>query len=155
MFDSFFDMKFSLTLLILWVTICQTSFLGEILRGNMNSTLEIIKNRKSRNVTQVGNNCTELEIEASIETPAIAPPVHRLDFLTLIIPFFCLFSVSVVILLVNLFKTSFSSSSSSVPGNRYTPDINIIEPTRSVAAREVISEHDEEVGYLTAVVNKK
>ena len=147
-------MKFRPTLAILWVEICQTSFLGEILRGNMNSTLENIINRKFRNVTQTGNNFIELEIEASVEPPGMTACVHRIDFLTIIIPFFCLFSMSVVIFLLNIFKTSLSSSVSSVPEYRYTPDINIIEPTRYVAAREVISDHDDEVGYLTPVVKK-
>ena len=91
-------------------------------------------------------------MEASIKPPTPTPSVHRLDFLTIIIPFFCLFSLSMVIFLLNLFNTSFSSSG---PGSRYTPDIHIIETTSSVAAREVISDHGDEVGYVTTVVNTK
>ena len=73
----------------------------------------------------------------------VSPPIHKLDFLTLAIPFICLFSVTVIICLVNFFKTTWLSSSTSVPVCRYRkakhnlgPDIHIIEPTISVAARE-------------------
>ena len=97
------------------------------------------------NETQANNIFIELEMDASEEPLAPTPPVHCLDFLTIIIPFFCLFSMSAVIFSLNLFKASFSSSSGSGPGYRYTPDIHIIEPTRSVAAREVISDHNDEV----------
>ena len=61
-------MKFSLSLAILWVKICQTTFLGEILRGNVNSTLENIGNRNFINVPKNGNNFIELVTEASVET---------------------------------------------------------------------------------------
>ena len=118
----------------------------------MNNLHETITKIYFGNVTQADNSFTELEVEASVEPTALTPPVHRLDFLTIIIPFFFLCSLSVVIFLLNLFKASISSTSSG-PWHRYAPDIHIIEPTRSVAPREVISEHGDENGYLKTVTN--
>ena len=91
-------------------------------------------------------------------------PIHRLDFLTLTIPFLCLLLVTVIIFLVNMFKTSLLSSPSSGPGYRYskskhalTPDIHIIEPTNSVAAKEVAGDEQDveetEFIYLTPLLN--
>jgi hypothetical protein len=83
---------------------------------------------------------------STISLSAVAPtPIHCHDLLTIIIPIFCLFFMFVVIFALNLFKASFSSSSGSGPGYIYTPGIHIIEPTRSVSAREVIRDHDDEV----------
>ena len=84
----------------------------------MNYPHENIIKRQFRNVTQADNNFLELEMEASVEPSAPTPHVHRLDFLTIIIPFFCLFSLTVVIFLLNLFKASFFSSTSSGTGHR-------------------------------------
>ena len=47
-------------------------------------------------------------------------PIHRLDFLTLIIPFLFLFSVTVIIFLLNLVNTCLLSSPSPGLGNRYS-----------------------------------
>ena len=97
------------------------------------------------------------------------PPIpsthnHRLDFLTLTIPFLCLLLVTVIIFLVNMFKTSLLSSPSQGPGyyryskHDHTPDIHIIEPTNSTAAREIIGDDDsqdiidEDFIYLTPMV---
>jgi hypothetical protein len=73
--------------------------------------------------------------------------IHRLDFLTIIIPFICLFFVTMLISAVNMFKTSLLSSPR--PGPDYskhmqalTPNIHIIEPSSSVAPWEDISGQD-------------
>ena len=121
------------------VQICSTSFLYQILRGDMNSTTETLKNRSIINLHQ---DLAKVEMETSAEPSFPKPPVHRLDFLTLIIPFLCLFCLSVVIFVLNLFRASFSTFYSfSRPSYRHTPDINIIEPTRSFSGREVMNGH--------------
>ena len=112
------------------VQICRMSALAQVLLENLNMTGNMLKN---------GDNHVKLEVNTSVNTavPPHTPPVHRLDFLTLIIPFLFLFCLSVVIFMLNLFKASFTSLSSLTrPAYRHTPapDIQIIEPTRSQAA---------------------
>ena len=158
---SFSTMKWCIILTIFSVNIYHISYSsGIILIENDNSTKS---NRLSRNISnsaQQENNSIQKGTN-SAEPPTSTIPVHHLDFLTIIIPFLCLFSVAVVICMLNLFKTSLLSSPSPGPGYRYTPDINVIEPTRSVAVKEVITDNDEAndshnhgVIYLTTLGNK-
>ena len=112
----------------IWVEVCQAR--------DRNSTLENIQNRI---LSEYGDDIAkETSADQSTSPP---PPVHHLDLLTLLIPFLCLFCLSVAIIMLNLFKTSISTiSSHSRPAYRYTPGINIIEPTRSAATRDHISQ---------------
>ena len=109
------------------VEVCRMSALAQVLLEDLNMTGKMTKN---------GEN--ELNTSA---VPSNTPPVHRLDFLTLIIPFLFLFCLSVVIFMLNLFKASFTSLSTLTrPAYRHTPapDIQIIEPTRSQGQGQVI-----------------
>ena len=58
--------------------------------------------------------------------------IQRLDFLTIIIPFICLFFVTMLICAVNMCKTSLLSS----PRHTLAPNIHTIEPSSSVAPWE-------------------
>ena len=88
---------------------------------------------ENKSFTDLGAQSGTLQMEDK-SLPSQSPPVHRLDFLTLIIPFLFLFCLSVIIFMLNLFKASFTTLSSlSRPSYRQTPDINIIEPSRSHA----------------------
>ena len=82
--------------------------------------------------------------------------IHRLDFLTLIIPFLCLFFVTMLICGVNMFKTLLFSPSSGADYDKHshalTPNIQIIEPSSSVAPRNNyvgLDIRDTEFIYLT------
>ena len=122
----------------------------------------------------ISNQSDEKAVQSEIKfssfpdkAPPTIAPVHRFDFLTLTIPFLCLLSVTVIIFLVNMFKTSLLSSPSSGPGYRYSkskyalnPHIHIIEPTNSTAAREITADDydgqdvsDKEFIYLTPFGN--
>ena len=97
---------------------------------NVTNSAYLVENKS---FIDLGAQSGTLEMEDKL-LPSPSPPVHRLDFLTLIIPFLFLFCLSVVIFMLNLFKASFSTLSSlSRPSYRHTPDINIIEPSRSHA----------------------
>ena len=125
-------------------------------------------NDNTINSTQSDKIAAQSEVKFPIfpdKAPPTFAPVHRFDFLTLTIPFLCLLSVTVIIFLVNMFKTSLLSSPSPGLGYRYskskhalTPDIHIIEPSNSAAAKEVAGDAEQDVDeteliYLTPLLN--
>ena len=122
------------------------------------------KSKSNQNDEKVVQSEVKFPSIPDIAPPTIAP-VHRFDFLTLTIPFLCLLSVTVIIFLVNMFKTSLLSSPSPGLGYRYskskhalTPDIHIIEPSNSAAAKEVAGDAEQDVDeteliYLTPLLN--
>jgi hypothetical protein len=144
-------MKWVILLILLSTIIshCKCSSSDIVIEGS-NYTIEKINISYS---TGQNNKSAKHQNEESVEEFPPIRPVHRLDFLTIIIPFSCLFSVAVVIFMLNLLRASFLCSPSPGPGNGYTPNINIIEPTRSGAPRESINDNDEAdddvVNYLT------
>ena len=78
-----------------------------------------------------------------------------IDILTLTIPFICLFLVSMTICLLNILKTSLSSTLNEQTQRTLfqvsSPIINIIEPSSAVAAHghDVDSVSDSEFMYLS------
>ena len=125
------------------------------------SSKAFISSRNISNSTRDEKNYVDKDVNKLAHKSTPNPPVHRLDFLTITIPFIFLFSVTVVIFLLNLFKTSLLTSSIPGPSYRYTPDIHIIEPTISVADREVLDISEKEnhsagrVIYLIPFCNTK
>jgi hypothetical protein len=137
-----------LILLILLSTIisyCKCSSSDIVIEGSKYITEKININYSTGQNNKSAKDKNNKSVE---ELPPISP-VHRLNFLTIIIPFLCLFSVSVVIFMLNLLRAPFLCSLSPGPGNRYTPYINI----RSGPPRENIIDQDEAdddvVDYLT------
>ena len=56
--------------------------------------------------------------------------LHHLDFITIIIPFFSLFFMIMMIIIVNLFKTS--GANFKKPIHSFTPNIQITEPSKKI-----------------------
>ena len=104
-----------------------------IIEKNMNFTFENIINKNTTSM--------ELEKEASVEPSSTQSVFHHLHFLILSFSLIGLFVLSMVIFVMNLFKTSFYTSSRSAH-NRYIPNINIIEATRSASARAELQKQE-------------
>jgi hypothetical protein len=109
-----------------------------------------LKSNKNKS-TPYNNNDEHNEVNLSKPSTTSPPtaPIHHLDILTLIIPFLCLVSVTLIIFLVNLFRTSLMSSNPSGPSYRYrksndvfTPDIHTITPANSGDIMDTIGDGD-------------
>ena len=111
---------------------------------------------KLKQKKQKADNFQKLKV-GNISSSKKSTSIHRLDFLTIIIPFICLFFVTMLICMVKMFKTSFLSSPRpgrdfARPMHALTPNIHIIEPSSYVAPWEDITAQDivhTNIVYLT------